>query len=51
VRAKQFIYSRLFAFEGAYGVVPDEFDGLFVSNEYPTFDLDTSRVTPDFVQA
>ena len=36
VRQGQFIYSRLFAFEGAYAVVPPEMDGFFVSNEYPT---------------
>jgi type I restriction enzyme S subunit len=39
-RAGQFIYSRLFAFEGAYAFVPPEFDGFFVSNEFPTFDPD-----------
>ena len=40
IRAGQFIYSRLFAFEGAYAAVPQEFDGRFVSNEFPTFDVD-----------
>jgi type I restriction enzyme S subunit len=40
VKAGQFIYSRLFAFEGAYGFVSPEFDKYFVSNEFPTFDLD-----------
>lgn len=44
VRGGQFIYSRLFAFEGAYAVVPDEMDGCFVSNEYPVFDHDRERV-------
>ncbi len=39
IRAGQFIYSRLFAFEGAFAVVPPEFDGYFVSNEYPVFDV------------
>lgn len=38
VRAGQVIYSRLFAFEGAYSHVPPAFDGYFVSNEFPTFD-------------
>jgi type I restriction enzyme S subunit len=38
VKRGQFIYSRLFAFEGSYGMVSDEFDGHFVSGEYPTFD-------------
>lgn len=47
VRAGQFIYSRLFAWEGAYGIVPPEFDGWFVSSEYPTFDCDTSKILPE----
>lgn len=50
VKKDQFIYSRLFAFEGAYGVVPAEFDGAFVSNEYPTFDVDRSRLLPQFLK-
>lgn len=50
VKKDQFIYSRLFAFEGAYGVVPAEFDGAFVSNEYPTFDVDRSRLLPPFLE-
>jgi type I restriction enzyme, S subunit len=44
VRGGQFIYSRLFAFEGAYAVVPNEMDGCFVSNEYPVFVHDRERV-------
>ena len=30
VRSGQFIYSRLFAFEGAFGVVPEHMDGWYV---------------------
>lgn len=44
VRASQFIYSRLFAFEGAYTFVPQDFDGYFVSNEFPTFDPDPEQL-------
>ncbi|HEY8816848.1 MAG TPA: restriction endonuclease subunit S [Candidatus Dormibacteraeota bacterium] len=44
VRSGQFIYSRLFAFEGAYGVVTQDFDGYFVSNEFPTFDVDSTQL-------
>ncbi len=51
VRAGQFIYSRLFAFEGAYGIVPSDLDGRFVSNEYPTFDCHPERVRPEFLEA
>ena len=39
VRADQFIYSRLFAFEGAFAIVPEELEGAFVSNEFPSFDI------------
>jgi type I restriction enzyme S subunit len=45
----QFIYSRLFAFEGAYGLVSKEFDGRFVSNEYPMFACNRERVLPEFL--
>ncbi|CFL01684.1 restriction endonuclease subunit S [Burkholderia pseudomallei] len=51
VRAGNFIYSRLFAFEGSYGLVDDAFDGSFVSNEYPSFSIDRSRLEPRFLKA
>lgn len=50
VRAGQFIYSRLFAFEGAYAVVPDGFDGAFVSNEFPCFEVRRDRALPGFLR-
>jgi type I restriction enzyme, S subunit len=50
VRRGQFIYSRLFAFEGAYAVVPDELDGAFVSNEFPCFDVQRDRVLPRYLR-
>jgi type I restriction enzyme S subunit len=51
VRAGQFIYSRLFAFEGAYGAVTDEYDGHFVSNEYPTFECEPRLIRIEFLTA
>ncbi|MCL4177385.1 MAG: restriction endonuclease subunit S [Verrucomicrobia bacterium] len=51
VKVGQFIYSRLFAFEGAYGRVTPEFDGAFVSQEYPTFDCDSRQIRSDFLAA
>lgn len=44
VRTGQFVYSRLFAFEGAYGVVTKDFDGYCVSNEFPAFDVDSTQL-------
>ena len=49
VRKGQFIYSRLFAFEGAYALVTEELDGFFVSNEFPSFDIDQKRLLPEFI--
>lgn len=51
VRAGNFIYSRLFAFEGSYGLVDEVFDGHFTSNEYPSFSLNRSRLDPGFLGA
>jgi type I restriction enzyme S subunit len=51
VKSGQFIYSRLFAFEGAYGRVTPDFDGFFVSQEYPTFDCDPKEVRSEFLAA
>ena len=48
-RKGQFIYSRLFAFEGAYGLVNEEFDGYFVSNEYPMFTCDQERLFAEYL--
>ncbi len=51
VKSGQFIYSRLFAFEGAYGMVTDEFDGAFVSQEYPTFECNPQHIRAEFLAA
>ncbi len=37
VEAGDFIYSRLFAWRGAFGVIASPFDGCYVSGEFPTF--------------
>lgn len=49
IRQGQFIYSRLFAFEGAYALVPQEFDGYFVSNEFPTFEVNSELASAKFL--
>lgn len=51
VRAGNFVYSRLFAFEGSYGLVDETFDGHFTSNEYPSFEIDRARLVPSFLRA
>jgi type I restriction enzyme S subunit len=51
LRAGQFIYSRLFAFEGAYTLVPDLFDGYYVSNEFPTFTVNPENASAKYLMA
>lgn len=52
-RAKKdlFIYGRLNAYEGAFAVVDDDCDGGHVSNEFPMFECDLTRVHPEFLLA
>lgn len=47
--AGQFVYSRLFAWEGSVAVVGSDFDGRFVSPEFPTFSVDRRLATPAFL--
>lgn len=51
IRSGNFIYSQLFAFEGAYGLISDAFDKHFVSNEYPSFTINTARLLPGYLDA
>lgn len=48
--AGQFVISRIDARNGAFGTVPAELDGAVVSNDFPLFDLDRSRVEPGFLE-
>jgi len=47
LRAGDFVYPKLMAWEGALGIVPPECDGLCVSPEYPVFAVNTERVLPE----
>jgi type I restriction enzyme S subunit len=49
VEAGQFIYSKLKAFEGAFAVVPEEADGRFVTNEFPTFSCRDDRLCAQYL--
>lgn len=39
-----FIYSRLFAWRGAFGLIDPDLDGCYVSNEFPLFRVDEARL-------
>ena len=47
VRAGDFIYPKLMAWEGALGVVPPECDGMVVSPEFPVFSINADEVLPE----
>jgi len=47
VRAGDFIYPKLMAWEGALGVVPSACDGMVVSPEFPIFSINTDEVLPE----
>jgi len=47
LRAGNFVYPKLMAWEGALGVVPDDCDGLVVSTEFPVFEVKRERVYPE----
>lgn len=49
VEAGDFIYSRLFAWQGSFGTIPFALDGSYVSNEFPIFRLNADRVDPSFL--
>ena len=49
LRANNFVYPKLMAWEGALGIVPAECDGLVVSTEFPVFEIDDKVALPEVV--
>jgi len=49
VKNGDFIYNRLFAWKSSFAIVPEEFDGCFVSNEFPLFICNTDKIVPEFL--
>ena len=47
LRAGEFVYPKLMAWEGALGIVPPECDGCVVSTEFPVFEVNEDRVLPE----
>lgn len=48
-QAGDFIYNRLFAWKGSFGVISPELDGCFVSGEFPLFRVDESRLLTEYL--
>jgi len=47
-RSGQFIVSRIDARQGAADIIPSNLEGAIVTNDFPLFNLDTSRLFPGF---
>lgn len=49
VHPQQFIVSRIDARHGASGLIPDALDGAVVTNDFPVFTPDSSKILPKFL--
>lgn len=49
VQVGDFIYSRLFAWQGSFGIIPEEMDGCYVSNEFPLYSIDEKQAIPRYL--
>ncbi len=49
VKPGQLIYNRMFVTEGSFAVIPPKLAEGVVSNEFPVYDLDSSRVIPEWL--
>ena len=44
-----FIYSRLAVHTGAFGIVPAELDGAFITGEMPCFEINKNKILPEIL--
>lgn len=49
IRAGDVAYNKLFAWKGTFGIVPPELDGMYVSDKFPTYELDRSKVDDGYL--
>lgn len=50
IRSGDVIYNKLFAWKGTFGIVPEELDGMYVSDKFPTYAVDSKKVYPEFLR-
>jgi len=50
IKTGDVIYNKLFAWKGTFGIVPPQLDGMFVSDKFPTYELDRSRVAEGYLR-
>ena len=49
VNTGQFIFSKIDARNGAFGIVPKHVDDSIVTNDFPVFDIDLTRINAQFL--
>jgi type I restriction enzyme S subunit len=49
VEKDDFVYNRLFAWKGSFGIVDDTTAGGYVSGEFPCFHVITEKADPEFI--
>lgn len=47
--AGQFIISKIDARNGAFGIIPSELDGAIVTNDFPLFKIEDTKINPSFL--
>jgi type I restriction enzyme, S subunit len=49
IRTGDFVYCKIMAWEGAFGLVPDKADGCVMSGAFVVYEIDRDRVNPTFL--
>ena len=50
IRAGDLIFSRIDAHNGAMAIIPDELDGAVVTNDFPTYAINLSKITSKYLR-
>jgi type I restriction enzyme S subunit len=50
IKTNDVIYNKLFAWKGTFGIVPEELDGMYVSDKFPTYEADPSRLALGYLR-
>ncbi len=49
IKGGQFIYSKIDARNGAFGIVPEELDGAVITNSFSVFNINTHLINPTYL--
>jgi type I restriction enzyme S subunit len=50
IRSGDVIYNKLFAWKGTFGIVPNELDGMFCSDKFPTYELNREKMSEAYLR-